>query len=164
MKPPGPAPLARRENADEPPASDRQAEQTAIAAAAGRLLAGTPLRPSGKLTVSALITESGLRRDIVYEHAALVESFRARAKVQQSTPLAMQQLTDEHAEATRQVATLKAELAAERAAGAQLRRLVAELSLELQQTREGHATAQNVTRLRPPSGTRPVELRERGCS
>jgi hypothetical protein len=59
----------------------------------------------------------------------------------------MRQLTDEHAEAIRQVTALKAELAAERAARAQLRRMVAELSLELQQAREGQAASQNVTRL-----------------
>jgi len=43
------------------------AEAAAIRAAADRLLAGTPLRSvSGKLTVTELITESGLRRDVVY--------------------------------------------------------------------------------------------------
>lgn len=130
---------------------DRQAEQTAISAAADRLLAGTPLRSSGKLTVSALITESGLRRDVVYEHAALAEAFRARVKAQQSTPLAMRLLTDQHAEATQQITRLKAELAAERVAGGRLRRLVAELSIELQQTREEYAATQNVTRLKPVS-------------
>jgi hypothetical protein len=56
---------------------DRNAEQAAISAAAGRLLAGTPLGSSGKLTVSALITESGLRRDVVYEYAGLVDEFKA---------------------------------------------------------------------------------------
>jgi len=44
---------------------DRKADRSAIQAAASRLLAGTPLRSaSGKLTVTELITESGLRRDI----------------------------------------------------------------------------------------------------
>jgi hypothetical protein len=55
---------------------DRGAEMAAITAAAGRLLAGTPLRStSGKLTTTELITESGLRRDVVYEHDSLVEDF-----------------------------------------------------------------------------------------
>lgn len=135
---------------------DRQAEQTAISAAADRLLAGTPLRSSGKLTVSALITESGLRRDLAYEHPVLIAAFKARIKAQQSMPLAMQQLADQHAEAIRQIAALKAELAAERASGALLRRLAAELSLELQQTREGQIATQNVTRLRQVSGASPA--------
>ena len=50
-------------------------------------------RSSGKLTVSGLITESGLRRDAGYEHAGLVEVFKARVKAQGSTPQAMQRST-----------------------------------------------------------------------
>ncbi|MFE5327265.1 hypothetical protein ACFRCG_12860 [Embleya sp. NPDC056575] len=48
---------------------------SALRAAAERLLAGTPLRSiSGKLTGSELITESALRRDVVYgNHKDLVE-------------------------------------------------------------------------------------------
>jgi hypothetical protein len=69
---------------------DRSAEAAAITAATGRLLAGTPLRSSlGKLTTTELIAESGLRRDVVYEHADLVEDFQARVKAQNSTPAAM---------------------------------------------------------------------------
>jgi hypothetical protein len=45
---------------------DRDAERAAIRAAAGRLLAGTPLSSaSGNLTGTELITESALRRDVV---------------------------------------------------------------------------------------------------
>lgn len=137
---------------------DRSAEQAAISAAAGRLLAGTPLGSSGKLTVSALITECGLRRDVVYEYAALVDEFKARVKAQQSTPLAMQQLADDHAESTRQITALKAELSAERAAGARLRKVIAGLSLELQQARDEHAATQNVTVLKRTGGAGPAPL------
>lgn len=79
-------------------------EEAAISAVAGRLLTGTPLRSAGKLTVSGLITESALRRDVVYEHTALAEAFQARVKAQRSTPLAMQQLAAQHASATRKLA------------------------------------------------------------
>jgi hypothetical protein len=53
---------------------DRDAERAAIRAAAGRLLAGTPLRSAtGKRTGTALITECALRRDVVYgDHKDLV--------------------------------------------------------------------------------------------
>jgi hypothetical protein len=52
---------------------DKAAERAAIAAAADRLLVGTPLRSaSGKLTATELIAESALRRDVVYEHTDLV--------------------------------------------------------------------------------------------
>lgn len=137
---------------------DRQAEQATISAAADRLLAGSPLRSSGKLTVSGLITESGLRRDVVYEHAGLVEAFKARGKARRSTPQAMQRLADEHAEAIGQITALKAELAAERASGARLRKVVAELSLELQQARDEHAGMRNVTVLKRTGGASPALL------
>jgi hypothetical protein len=84
---------------------------------------------------------------VVYEHAALVEAFKTRAKAQQSTPLAMQQLADQHAETAGQVASLKAELAAERAAGAMLRKLAAEVSLELEHVREQLAASGNAISL-----------------
>ena len=130
---------------------DRHAEQAAISAAADRLLAGTPLRSSGKLTVSELITESGLRRDTVYEHPAVVEAFKARVKAQESIPVAMQQLARKLAEASRQTAALKAELAAEREVNVTLRKMFAELSLKLQQAREALAAPGNVTPLRAPA-------------
>jgi hypothetical protein len=60
----------------------------------------------------------------------------------------MQQLADQNAEATRLITALKAELAAERIAETQLRMLVAELSLELEHTREQLTAAMNVTPLR----------------
>lgn len=81
---------------------DREAERSAIQAAAGRLLAGTPLYSApGKLTATRLITESRLRRGIVYQHRGLVEDFKARAAARSSLPGA----------AARQLVTLGAELA-----------------------------------------------------
>jgi hypothetical protein len=128
---------------------NRPTEEATISAAADRLLTGIPLRSTtGKLTVSGLISESGLRRDVVYEHTALVDAFKAQAQAQQSTPLAMQQLAAQHAVATRQLAELRAEPAAERAAGSVLRKTVAELSLELQNARDQVTGARNITSLR----------------
>lgn len=127
---------------------DRDAERTAIRAAADRLLAGTPLNSTtGKLTGTELITESGLRRDVVYEHRDLVDEFKARAKAQNTTPLAMQQLADDHATTKKELASTKEELANERATNSVLRRIVAELSLELEHAREELAGHRNVTRL-----------------
>ncbi|ABW12239.1 conserved hypothetical protein [Parafrankia sp. EAN1pec] len=128
------------------------AERSAIEAATTRLLAGTPLRSrSGKLTVSELITESGLRRDVVYaDHFHLVEVFRTLAKAQNSTPTAMKDLADENADLTQRLAASRAELAEERAAAATLRRLVVELSLELSQAQNQERDQRNVARLVPP--------------
>jgi hypothetical protein len=127
---------------------DRGAEATAITAAGDRLLAGTPLRSTaGKLTVTELITESGLRRDVVYEHAGHVEYFQARVKAQNSTPTAMQELADKHEAVLKERDKLKSELAAERDASGILRKIVAELSLELSQAQDELVASQGVTRL-----------------
>jgi hypothetical protein len=134
---------------------EREAERAGIRAAADRLLAGTPLRSaSGKLTTGELISESGLRRDVVYaDYRDLVEDFQAKAKAQDSTPLAMQQLADKNTELSETLTQVKAELTEERATGAALRRVVAELSLELRQAREELAANTNVTSLRIARGS-----------
>ncbi|WP_239396838.1 hypothetical protein [Frankia sp. CiP3] len=134
---------------------DLSAERSAIEAATARLLAGTPLRSrSGKLTVTEMITESGLRRDVVYaDHTHLVEVFRALVKVQSSTPTAMQDLADENADLTQKLAASRAELAKERAAAATLRRLVVELSLELSQAQDQTRDQKNVVRLTARTNT-----------
>lgn len=134
---------------------DRESERTAIRAAADRLLSGTPLRSaSGKLTASELITESGLRRDLIYaDYKNLLEEFQARVKAQERMPEAMRHLARRNAELTGKLAQTRAELTAEQAAGAALRRVVAELSLELQQAREELAAAGTVTRLPARPGT-----------
>jgi hypothetical protein len=113
---------------------DLPAERSAIEAATVRLLVGTPLRSrSGKLTVTELIAESGLRRDVVYaDHSDLVEVFRTLVKAQNSTPTAMQDLATENTDLKQKLTASRAELAQERAAATTLRRLVVELSLELE--------------------------------
>jgi hypothetical protein len=136
---------------------DRQAEHAAISAAADRLLAGTPLRSSGKLTVSALITESGLRRDVIYgDYKDQVEAFQAKVRAQNSTRAGRQQLAAQNAGLHDKLTAVKAELAAERETGAVLRRMVAELSLELHQARNELAAAAGVTSLRATRPSSPV--------
>jgi len=128
---------------------DRDAEQTAITAAAGRLLAATPLRSAtGKLTVSELITESGLRRDIVYERPRLIDAFKARAKAHGTAPAALTTLTAERDELRSQLTAVKDELRGERHAASTLRKLITELSLELDQAREELAATGNLSMLR----------------
>ncbi|MET8921717.1 hypothetical protein ABZ774_08965 [Streptomyces sp. NPDC047802] len=131
---------------------DLEAERAALRAAADRLLVGTPLRStSGKLTASELLRESGLRRDVAYgDHKDLVEEFQARAKAQHCTPAAMQELADQKAELNKKLADATEALAKERAVTAALRRIVAELDLELDQAREELGQSGNVTRLPAP--------------
>ena len=130
---------------------DRTAEQATIRAAIDRLLAGTPLRSSsGKLTTSALIDETGLRRDVVYEHSDLIDEFKARIKAQRSTPAAFQQLTDQNVTLAAELATTKQQLAAEQATASALRKALAELSLELHQALEELADLSGVIPLHRP--------------
>lgn len=142
---------------------DREAEGKAIRAAAARLLAGTPLRSkSGKLTSTELITESGLRRDVVYgDHRHLVEEFQAQVKAQSSTPEAMQKLTEQNAALKEELAATKESLAAERERNAGLVRIATELSLELEQARAEVASAQQVSQLPVPRTLRPRPRRRR---
>ena len=131
-------------------ARDRAAEQAAITSAAERLLAATPLRSAtGKLTVSELITESGLRRDSVYDHPHLIDAFKARGKARDSAPAALTALAGERDDLRSQLTAAKDELSRERHAASTLRKLIAELSLELDQAREELQGSSNVTPLRP---------------
>ncbi|MFF2781019.1 hypothetical protein ACFVU3_39770 [Streptomyces sp. NPDC058052] len=131
---------------------DLEAERAALLAAADRLLAGTPLRSaSGKLTVSELLRESGLRRDVAYgDHKDLVEEFQARVKAQNATPAAMQQLADRYSEVKEKLAAVTEQLAKERAVSAALRQIVAELDLELTHAFEELGQSDNITRLPVP--------------
>ncbi|MGW7363931.1 hypothetical protein ACWGI8_10985 [Streptomyces sp. NPDC054841] len=142
---------------------DRDAEREAVRAAITRLLAGTPLRSTtGKLTGTELITESGLRRDIVYgDHKELVEEFQAKARAQSFTPDAAQKIAEQNAVLKEELADAKAELAAERERNAALVRIAAELSLELEQARAELESAQQVPRLPGARSPRPSPRRRR---
>lgn len=135
---------------------DKDAERTAIRAAAARLLAGTPLRSTtGKLTGSELITESGLRRDAVYgDHKDLMEEFRAQAKARSYTPGAVQKVAEENVVLKQQLKDAKAALAAEQERNSALVRVAAELSLELEQARAELESAQHVPHLPRTSSPR----------
>jgi hypothetical protein len=130
------------------PPRDRTAERAAITAAAARLLAGTPLRTtSGKLTATELILESGLRRDVLYEHRDLIDDFKAQARLRDHVPDAMQELADRCSTLGKELAAAEEELNRERAATALLRRVVAELSIELDRARGQAEARAAVTRL-----------------
>lgn len=126
------------------------AERTAIRAAADRLLAGTPLHSaSGKLTTTELVTECGLRRDVVYEHRELVDGFKARVKARNSVPETAQKLAARSIALETELKGVKADLAQERTTNAYLRRVIAELSIELEQARRQGDPRAVVTPLMP---------------
>ncbi|MDL2075817.1 hypothetical protein QNN03_05140 [Streptomyces sp. GXMU-J15] len=131
---------------------NREAERTALRSAADRLLAGTPLRSeTGRLTATELLRESGLRRDVAYgDHKDLVEEFQARVRAQNATPSAMRELADKYDVLKERLASVTEDLSKERAITATLRRIVAELDLELRQARDELAQSENVSTLPAP--------------
>ncbi|MCW2870337.1 hypothetical protein [Actinacidiphila oryziradicis] len=136
---------------------DLQTERATLRAAATRLLDGTPLRSeSGRLTVTELLHESGLRRDVVYgDHKDLVEEFQSQVRAQGRTPALSRSMADENTELKQKLAETAAALAREREGSAALRRLVAELDLELHAVRDGIGPARIVSmpaRRRPSHG------------
>lgn len=67
---------------------DRDSERTAIQQASARLLSGRPAHSrSGRLTVTELITESRLRRDVVYDHTDLVDAFKLDVRARATAPI-----------------------------------------------------------------------------
>lgn len=132
---------------------DIAAERRALAAAAERLLAGTPLRSTtGKLNATQLITESGLRRDVAYgDHKDLVDGFTARVKAQDTTPSSIARIADQNRAVANENDALKRQFAEDQATIKTLTKIVSELSLELHQAREELAALRQVPHIGPPS-------------
>lgn len=77
-------------------------ERSQIRAAMDRLLAGTPLRSDGALTVVSLAVEADVKRHLLtHRHTDLKDEFYARVKAQDRVPASEQELRDE-LKATRQ--------------------------------------------------------------
>ncbi|MFE6357568.1 hypothetical protein ACFVOO_32470 [Streptomyces rochei] len=82
--------------------NDADPVRQAILAAIDRLLAGTPLRSSGRLSVSQLAIEAGVKRwRLTHQHLDLKELFDARVTAQSSTPQAFAKRLSEHDELKR---------------------------------------------------------------
>jgi regulator of replication initiation timing len=128
---------------------DLEAERRELAAAADRLLAGTPLRSTtGRLNSTQLIVESGLRRDVVYgDHKNLIDEFKARVKAQHATPHAIARIADENRALANENDALRAQLGEERETTKTLTKIVGELSLELHQAREELASLRQVSHI-----------------
>ena len=74
--------------------TDRQRSQ--IHAAMDRLLAGTPLRSDGALTVVSLAVEADVKRHVLtHRHTDLKDEFYARVRAQGHVPASEQELRDE---------------------------------------------------------------------
>ena len=72
-----------------PTAPDNDPIRAKIIAAMDRLLAGTPLRSTGRLSVSQLAVEAGVGRwHLTHQHVDLKEQFQARVASTANTPAA----------------------------------------------------------------------------
>lgn len=94
----------------------------------------------------------------VPEHPSLIDTFKARAKARGTKPAALTMLAGERDELRGQLTAAREELAREQRTSSTLRKVIAELSLEVDQAREELAALGNVTPLRParePASTSP---------
>ena len=88
--------------------ADADPVRAAILAAMDRLLAGTPLRSSGRLSVSQLAIEAGVKRwHLTHQHLDLKELFQARVKTQDGTPEAFSRRLSEHEQLKKRYADLR---------------------------------------------------------
>jgi hypothetical protein len=88
------------------------AERAAIQAAAGRLLAGTPLRSTGELTVVQLAIEAGVKRWLLtHKHRDLAQQFQAQARAAGGDPPAVRMLKSKLEALQVETARLRAEKA-----------------------------------------------------
>ncbi|MFE5592298.1 hypothetical protein [Streptomyces sp. NPDC056549] len=77
--------------------ADLNPVRVAIIAAMDRRLAGTPLRSTGRLSISLLSIEADVKRwYLTHQHLDLKELFQARVKAQGSTPDAFAKELSEH--------------------------------------------------------------------
>ncbi|WP_327311732.1 hypothetical protein [Streptomyces sp. NBC_01243] len=91
-----------------PRPADADPIRAAILAAMDRLLAGTPLRSNGRLSVSQLATEADVKRwHLTHQHLDLKELFQARVKAQDSTPEAFSCKLSEHEQLKKKYAELR---------------------------------------------------------
>jgi len=103
----------------EIPAVETDPVRKKILAAMRRLMAGKPLRSTGRLSVSQLAVEAGLPRwHLTHQHVDLKELFQAQVKAAQSTPAAFardlseyEQLKARHAKLVERYAELEDQVA-----------------------------------------------------
>ena len=105
-----------------------------IRAAMDRLLAGTPLRSDGALTIGALAAEAGIKRHILtHRHTDLKEEFYARVRAQNRIPESEKRLRDQLQATQRRLADLNEQNRQQQQTIDALARIVNVLTLENEQ-------------------------------
>ncbi|WP_328560435.1 hypothetical protein [Streptomyces coelicoflavus] len=86
------------------------AERQNILAAIDRLLAGTPLRSDGALTVVSLAAEANVKRHLLtHRHTDLKDEFYARIRAQGQIPASESKLRQELAETEKRLSEVRRE-------------------------------------------------------
>ena len=130
-------------------------QRRTIRDAMDRLLAGTPIRSDGKLTVKSLADEAGVKRWLLtHRHTDLRDEFRDKIRTHGSTPEAMRTLAARNEELQQQLKQARADLRQARAENNHYIRVIQVLILELN---EAHAAAAGATTTLTPinRATRP---------
>ena len=105
-----------------------------IRAAMDRLLAGTPLRSDGALTIVTLAAEAGTKRHILtHRHTDLKEEFYARVRAQNRIPDSEKRLRDELDAAQRRLADVSEHCRQQQQTIEALARIVNVLTVENEQ-------------------------------
>jgi len=119
-------------------------ERVEIEAAMDRLLAGTPLRSGGQLTIVSLAAEAGVKRHaLTHKHTDLKDSFYARVKAQDSVPASETALCEQNAELRRKLDDMRAERDEYKQAADALARAINVLTIENDELRrKANRTAQ----------------------
>lgn len=124
-------------------------ERDAIEAAMGRLIAGTPIRSSGTLTVLTLAVEADLKRNkLTHKHTDLRDRFRAEVARLDGVTEREVRLRDELELARQQLAEAKADRDNYRATSEVFARAMHVLTVENEALRKGVAKT-NASRVVP---------------
>jgi hypothetical protein len=128
-----------------------------IHAAMDRLLAGTPLRSDGALTVVALAAEAGIKRHILtHRHTDLKEEFYARVRAQNRIPNSEKRLRDELEATQRRLADLHQQSRQQQQTIEALARIVNVLTVQNGQitTQLSHQRGRKLVALQPEATAR----------
>jgi chromosome segregation ATPase len=131
-------------------------ERADIEAAMDRLLAGTPLRSGGQLTIVSLAAEAGVKRHaLTHKHTDLKDRFYARVKAQDSIPAGETALREQNAELRRKLDDMRAERDEYKQAADALARALNVLTIENDELRR------KTSRTGQPTGPRPLSSLQR---
>ncbi|MBB5110487.1 septal ring factor EnvC (AmiA/AmiB activator) [Micromonospora echinospora] len=114
------------------------ADRDAIRAAIDRLLAGTPLRSNGSLTIVALADEANVKRHLLtHRHTDLKDDFYARVRARGHVPDNERKLRDDLNKATDRIKELITEINKLQGENDAFARIINVLELENHQLRTG---------------------------